>query len=805
MKDLLQDIRFSLRAAARRPGFAGVVVVTLALGIGVNSSIFSLVYGVLLRPLSYGDPGRLVRLFENLPQNGLERAPVSALNFLDWGRQNQVFSGLACFKPALLTALARGGREEPEPLDAGLVSASLLDVLRVKPTLGRGFLPGEDQPSAAPVALLSHDFWQRRFDGSADAVGRILSLDGRPTRIVGVMPADFEFMEGAQVWVPLVLEGQDLLHRGRANLQVIGRLRTGVGLERARAHMSTIADRLAREYGEGGPLSGVTVIPLYEQVVGEIRPTLLVLMAAVGFVLLVASANVANLFLARTAERQGEIALRAALGADRRRLTRQMLTESLLFAVAGGALGLWVASLLTEWLLRWRPNEIPRLATVGITPQVVIFTCGVALVAGVAFGLVTALLGTPSRLAEALKEGALQSQSSFAKRRLRRLLVAAEMALALVLLIGAGLMVRSFSRLLAVDPGFEPRGTLYTTLALPPEKYPDEARLTAFGEELVRRLESLPGVEAAAVVTSLPMKRIDSRRAYAVEGRAPTAGGMPLAVVDAASPELFRAMGIPLVKGRTFDRRDTNSAARVVVVDETLERQWWPDGGALGKRLILPGVSMTYREVIGVVGSVRRYGLDADLQPQMYVPFGEAPKRMLSFVLRTRQEPLGLAAGVRQKVLELDPTLPGIEVDTLSAVIDQSIAQPRFNTRLIGLLGGLALMLSVVGIYSVMAYSVVQRTREIGVRMALGSRPERVLRLVLGDGMKLALIGLGFGLPAALGLTRLMSSLLFGVSPSDPLTFAVLSFLLLGAAFAASYFPARKAARVDPMVALRAE
>jgi putative ABC transport system permease protein len=801
VQGLIQDFRIAFRGLARRPGFTLGVVLTLALGIGANSAIFSIVYGVLLRPFPYERVDRLVRVWQSLPDQGVDKAPISPLTFLDWHDQSGAFEAIACFTPSYSTLT---GGDEPQEVQSVRVSADLFRLLGKAPALGRGFLPGEDQPSAAPVVVLGDELWRTRFDARPDVVGSSVMLSGTSYRVVGVMPPDFDFADG-QLWVPLVFSPAELLSRGRAYLDVVARLKDGVSLEQARANLTTLMQGAAQDLPASVRRPETVLVPLYEEVVGDIRPTLLVLMGAVGFVLLITCANVGNLLLARTADRQGEIAVRAALGASRGRLFRQTLSESLLLAVLGGLCGLLLSYWLTQWLVLLKPPQLPRLNDVRLDLPVLVFTLGISVFAGLLFGWGPALQTSRSQVHEILKQGGGATGGARSTlRRLRSPLAVVEVALALVLLIGAGLLVRSFQRLQAVNPGFDPRNVLTASLALPRNEYPGRPEQLAFADQLLERLQALPGAQAAAISTSLPLGRVDSRRSYVVEGQDNSAESSPMAVVDAVSPQFFRAMGIPVLQGRGIEETDRPPAPPVAVVDETLAKQWFPRGDAIGKRLMVPGVSSEFRTIVGVVHAVKRYGLDADSMPQIYVPHQDAPNVWMSIVVRTGSDPKSLPTALRQAVWGLDRNLP-VEVKTLDFALAESLAQPRFNTRLIGVLGALAMVLAVVGIYAVMAYSVVHRRHEIGIRMALGGQKGTVLNLVMRDALKLTSVGLLLGLVTAYAVTRLMSSLLFGIDPADPSTFAGLALLLGGVALLASYLPARRAAQVDPVIALKSE
>lgn len=798
MSSLAQDLRFALRGLVRRPGFALVIVLTLALGIGANSTIFSIVYGVLLRPLAYPEADRLVKLSRRLPVAGVESAPVSAPDFLDWKSQNNVFESIAAYAPSFATMT---GGEEPQDLQVVRVSADLFRALGVRPLAGRGFLPGEDEPRAAPVLVIGHRLWQRAFGGRRDVLGRTVVLDGVSYRVVGIMPPDFEF-EQADLWTPLVFSSSDLLSRGRASLGVIARLRRGISLERARDDMKTVAERIAHDNPATNRQVEVAMVPLYEEIVGNVRPTLALLMGAVSCVLLIACANVGNLLLARTTDRQAELGVRVALGAGRGRLVEQTIVESLVLALLSGALSLLVSRWLIAWLVHLNPPKIPRLGDVRLDLPVVLFTFGVSLLAGALFGWGPALQTARSDVQTVLKEGGGQLAAGQGKASLREALAVVEVALALVLLIGSGLLVRSLQGLLAVDPGFRPKNVLTGFLALPQREYAAAGRQLAFSEQLLQLLRGLPGVQSVAMATSLPLGRVDSRRTFYIEGEPRSGEESPVAVVDAVSPQFFRAMGIPLLSGRAIEERDREGAPLVAVVDESLARLWFPRGDAVGRRIIVPGLAHRPRQIIGLVGAVRRYGPAADSAPQIYVPLYESSSRFLSLVLRGNADPTALASAVRRAVWRVDPNLP-IDVGSLRQALDDSLAQPLFNTSLVGVLGVLALILSGVGIYAVMAYSVAQRRHEIGVRMALGGQRGQILQLILGHALKLTAVGLAVGILAAVAVTRLMAGLLFGIKASDPLTFFTLSLFLGGIALAASYLPARRATQVDPAITLR--
>ncbi|MDQ3803874.1 MAG: ABC transporter permease [Acidobacteriota bacterium] len=810
--DFWQDLRYGLRTLLKNPGFTAVAVIALALGIGANSAIFSVVNAVLLRPLPYRDPDRLVMVWEENTKAGYPRDTPAAANYIDWRDQNQVFEGMAAIADVSFNLTGAG---EPERLDGRRVSASLFPLLGVEPHLGRAFLPEEDQPGANRVAVLSHGLWQRRFGADANIAGKPLTLNGESYEVVGVMPPHFQFPSREdELWVPIAFTPQEAASRGRHYLQVLARLKPGVTLGQAQAEMSTIAARLQQQYPEQNTNLGATVTPLHEHVVGDIRPALLVLLGAVGFVLLVACANVANLLLARAAVRQKEIAVRVALGASRLRLVRQFLTESVLLAALGGGLGLllsvWGVSLLKTFI----PENISQARAVAVDARVLGFTVLVSLLTGLIFGLAPAVQASNFNLNETLKEGGRDSAAGSRGNRIRALLVVAEVAVSLVLLIGAGLLINSFLRLRNVDPGFRADNLLTMSIELPQQKYPDPARRAAFYTELVSRIEALPGVKSAAVTNWIPLVFQGDSIGFSIEGRpdpAPGQGRRPTVVTRVVHPHYFRTMGIQLLRGREFGEQDRVESPTVAVISETMARRHWPGEDPTGKR-ITPGPATStdpddWVTIVGVVKDVRQFELGAEPKPQMYVSYAQgwsffAPRHL---VVSTAVEPLSLAATVRKTVWEIDKDQPVSDIRTMEEVLSESLARQRFSMLLLGIFAAVALALAAVGIYGVMSYAVAQRTHEIGIRMALGAQRGDVLKLAVGQGLKLVLIGVALGLAAAFALTRVMASLLFGVSATDPATLVTISLVLIGVAVLASYIPARRAAKVDPMIALRYE
>jgi putative ABC transport system permease protein len=807
--DLWQDLRYGLRMLVKNPGFTIVAVLALALGIGANSAIFSVVNTVLLRPLPYKDPERLVMVWEDATKHGYPRDTPAAANYIDWRDQNQVFEGMAALADLSFNLTGIG---EPERIDGRRVSANLFSLLGVEPQLGRAFSPEEDQPGASRVVIMSHGLWQRRFGSDINITGKPLTLNGESFTVVGVMPPQFDFpSREVDLWVPIAFSSQEAANRGRHYLQVIARTKPGVTLQQAQAEMNTIAARLQQQYPNSNTDLGATVTPLHEHIAGEIKPALLVLLGAVGFVLLIACANVANLLLARAAGRQKEIAIRIALGASRLRLVRQFLTESILLAGLGGIVGLllsvWGVSLLKAFI----PQNISQAKAITIDARVLIFTLLVSVLTGLIFGLAPATQASNFNLNETLKEGGRDSAAGSRGNRIRGLLVIAEVAVALILLIGAGLLINSFLRLRSVDPGFRTDKLLTMQVVLPRLKYPDHARRSVFYTELLRRVEALPGVKSAAITTNLPLYRQGNSIGISIEGRPAPAPGQELIVTTrVVSSNYFSTMGIPFLQGRQINEQDRVDSPAVAVISETMARRFWPGEDPLGKR-ITPGSSDSadpddWLTIIGVVKDVRQFELTADPKPQMYLSYEQAgffePRDL---VVSTDVEPLSLAATVRRTVWEIDKDQPVSNIRTMEDILSESVARQRFSMLLLGIFATLALFLAAVGIYGVMSYSVAQRTREIGLRMALGAQRSDVLKLVVGGGLKLVLIGVGIGLAAAFILTRVMSSLLFGVSTTDPVTFITISLVLISVALLASFIPARRATKVDPMIALRYE
>ena len=807
--ELRQDLSYGLRVLLKQPGFTAVAVLALALGVGANSAIFTIINAVLLRPLPFDDPGRLVVVWQTNPQRDSFQGLVSPPDLGDWQRQCRSLEQLAAFMPR---GVSLTGVADPEHLPGSHVSANLFPLLGVEPLLGRNFRPAEDGPQGDRVVIVSYGFWQRRFGGAPDLIGKTLTLNGAAHTVVGVMPPAFQFpVQGqfpippSELWLPLGLD-PGLVSRESRDLFTVGRLKPTTTLAQAQAELAAIARQLEQQYPQSNAGLGVSVVGLHEQIVKGLRPALLVLLGAVAFLLLIACANVSNLLLARAAARRKEIALRAALGAGQRRLLRQLLTESLLLALLGGACGLALAVWTVDVLAGALPATMARAGEVSVDRQVFGFTLIVSLLTGLIFGLAPAWQAARLDLNEALKEGGGQGPGGAGPMRLLRLLVVGEVALALVLLVGAGLLIRSFHRLQQVSPGFNPERVVAVPFVLLPARYRDGNARAAFVEQVLQRVKALPGVQSAGVVTTLPFSGDFSTRTFTVEGRPPAAGESDVANQRAATPDYFRAMGIPLVKGRAFTAHDTFDAPAVVIINETMARQYFPGADPLGKRIVSPaGPGGDVMTVVGVVGDVKNARLDEEPKPEFYYSYFQNRSPFMVLVVRTATEPQALIAALRREVWAVDKDLPLANIATLEQLLGKTVAQRRLTMLLLGAFAAVALALAALGVYGLMSYAVAQRQHEMGIRLALGARAADVIGLIVGEGMALALLGLALGLAAALGLTRLMASLLFGVTPSDPATFAAVALLLTLVALLACWLPAWRVAKVDPLVALRYE
>ncbi|MEN3332604.1 MAG: hypothetical protein V7641_1969 [Blastocatellia bacterium] len=812
METLTKDLRYAARMLLKGRMVTLIAILALTLGIGANTAIFSVINAVLNKPLPYPHPERLVRVYEKSPQ--FEQMSVSYPNFIDWQRQSQAFERMAVYRHQQFNIT---GGQEPERVNGRLVSADFFSTLGIQPLMGRDLRLDDDRPGAGPTALLSYGFWQRRFGGDPNVLDKPLTINGKAYTVVGVLPANFKFYSPVDLFVPIGVQDDVSLqvrdfHPG---LRVIARLRTGATLAEARDEMQAIATALEQQYPASNTGQGVAMDSMHEDLVHDIRPVLLLLLGAVGLVLLIACANVANLLLARAAARQKEMAIRMALGASRWRIVRQLLTESLLLSLIGGGLGLLVAMWGTDALISAIPDTIPRAEDVGIDARVMLFTFLISALTGCIFGLIPALQVSKPDLNETLKEGGRTAATM--KQGVRSVLVIAEVVFALVLLVGAGLLIRSLFAVRNVAPGVNPRNVITMQIPLSSNIYNDATKIRDFYDRLLERLHATPGVQAAALTGDMPFTGDDSEAPFWTgNGPRPAPDAIQWALMNPVSAGYIKAMGIPLLRGRFITEQDTKNTPHIAVIDEYMARDLFSGEDPVGQRMTIPGNNKMPDipfEIVGVVGHVKHFGLDApkEIPFQFYMPYVQIPDDFLigflgmGLVARTAGDPAAMAAPMKETILAIDKDQPVTAVRTMEQVLADSLAQRRFTMLLLGLFAGLALVLASVGIYGVMSYTVAQRTHEIGVRMALGARPGDVLRMVVRQGMALAGIGVAIGLAVAFALTRLMSSFLFGVSATDPLTFIVLSLLLAGVALAACYVPARRATKVDPMVALRYE
>ena len=809
MGTIWQDVRFGVRVLWKTPGFTLVAIIALALGIGANTAIFSVVNAVLLRALPYRHAGRLVVVWEHKRGSEKEHNVVSPADFLDWRDQAQSFDDMAAFADVRVNLTGAGA---PVEIPAQVSTGNLFALLGADAALGRAYTTADEAPGHDDVVVLSDELWRRQFGGDPGIVGKTLTMNGHAVTVLGVMPPGFKWFikenslggKPAELWTPR--QWTDRRRVGRF-LSVAARLKPGVTPAQAQAEMDTIAARFEQQYPDFSKNWGVRVVPLRTQLAGELRRPLLVLLGAVAFVLLIACANVANLMMARAAARSKEIAIRTALGAARARVVRQLLTESVLLALVGGVVGLLLALWGVDVLVALSPPNLISRAEVGLSLPVLAFTFGVSLVTGIVFGLLPALEAARSDPHEALKETGRSNTGSPRSRRLRGAFVVAEVALALVLLVGAGLMMKSFLRLQAVNPGFDPQNLLTMRVVLPRAKYPDDAKRVAFFRQAVERMRALPGVRSAAVVDYLPFAGLGSATGFTIEGRpAPPAGNDQVTDVRMSDEHYFSAMNIPVVSGRTFTEQEAMENRHVVVINQALAHKYFPGTDPIGQRLVIDMKEKNEPdEVIGVVGDAKYMTLETEPRAMVYWPHPQLANSAMTIVLRTAGDPLSLAPTAQQVIQAIDKDQPVADVRTAASWIDESVARTRFGTLLLNVFAAVALLLAAVGLYGVMAYNVTQRTHEIGIRMALGARPVDVFKLVVGQGMLLALVGVALGLGGAFALTRLLVSLLYEVSATDPVVFAGLALLLAGVAFVACYVPARRATKVDPMVALRYE
>jgi putative ABC transport system permease protein len=807
MNSIWQDSRYAVRMLLKSPGFTLVAVLTLALGIGVNTAIFSVVNAVLLRPLPFDAPERLVKVYSTNTKRGTSTNPFSFPNFADFRSTQQSFEAMAAYTG---TSAALSGGDFPEQVNGVSASADLFKVLGTRAQMGRTFEPEDEREGGAPVVVISDGMWRRRFGSDPHIVGKQITLAGRSLTVVGVMPQNFQFLfttATPEFWTPLDPKDDMNVQRGAIYLSVIGRLKPGVTIEQAGAEMRTIATQLAEQYQAENGNRNVNLVPALEDMTQSLRPTLLVLLGAVGFVLLIACANVANLLLVRASGRVREIAIRVAHGASRRRIIQQLLTESILLAVLGGGLGLLLAVWGVELLGKVVPTGVPRFDQTSLDTTVLGFTILASVLTGIVFGLAPALSASRLDLNEALKEGGRSATEGRGRNRIRSVLIVSEVALSLVLLVGAGLLIKSFMRLRSVNPGFNPQNTLTASLSLSPVRYDDDAKILRFYEQVVDKASRIPGVESAGAIIPLPLGNNTLSISFTVAGRPePPPSDHPSAGARITMPDYFRTMGIPVTRGRAFTLDDNEAAPKVVIINETFAQRFFPGEDAIGQRLNL-GMNDIHAEIVGVVGDVHHAGLDKEAGPEFYVPLKQVPLSDMALVVRTKGaiDAASLTTALREAVREVDKDQPLFGVRTMESMVAASVARQRFGMTLVALFALAALALASVGIFSVMSFLVTQRTHEIGIRMALGAQSRDVLRMVLGQGMFFTLVGIGIGLVAAFALTRVMTGLLIGVSATDPLTFAGVSLLLMSVALLACYLPARRATRVDPMTALRYE
>ena len=814
MSGIFQDVRYAARQVRKAPAFAAVAVFTLALGIGANTAIFSVVNGVLLRPLALKDPDRLVRIWHTPPQSsfpGISTFSVSPANYLDWQSQNHVFDSMAIYGYYGFTIT---GGDKPEQVDASSVSPGFFSTLGVQPELGRALSPDENQPGRSNVVVLSHRLWQERFGSKREIVGSYIKLDGASYLVAGVMPASFRFPDFAQMWTPMAWTDKDKVIRGNHNYMVVARLRPQADVKQAQAEMNTISSRLEQQYPADDKGWGAIVIPLHADMVSDVRPALLVLLGAVGFILLIACVNVTNLSLARIFSRHKEVAIRTAMGASSVRIVRQIVCESVLLALLGGALGLTYAHFGVRLIMNFLADRLPASIEVGLDLKVLFFTAVVSILTGVIAGILPAVHLSRGNVNQALKQGLGRTDSDSGGNRTRSILVVLEVSLSLVLLIGAGLMIRSFQKLHAVNPGFEAHGVLTMTPAVSRKTFAQPQQQISFNDRVLERVRTLPGVVSAGVIDDIPLGQNGSDQPIAVEGRPVVPmSEQPEVDVRVISPGYASALHIPLLRGRDFDNTDVAGQPATTLISASLAKQFWPNDDPIGKHITLTFFG-TVREVVGVVGDVKSDGLDQNRPPAMlYVPIGQLSAPIdgrwnsfaMTLVVRSSSNPTSLVSAVTNAVREVNPDVPVRDVLTMDELVTNSLSQQRFNLMLLGAFAVLALLLAAIGIYSVLSYSVKRRVQEIGIRLALGARISDVLRMIVFEGMRPTLLGVGIGAIAALALARVMSSLVYGVKATDPLTFLAVAMVLAMVALSATIIPAYRAAKVDPMVALRYE
>ena len=810
METLFKDLRYGFRSLVKRPGFSAIAIITLALGIGANTAIFSVVNAVLLRPLPFHDPDRLVMVWEDASFAGFPRNTPAPANYVDIKTQNQVFEDMAAMDRRSFNLTGDG---EPQRVEAFGVTANFFPLLGVQPAVGRSFSAEEDKPEANKVVMITYGLWQQRYGGDLNILGRDLLLNGEKYTVVGVMPAGFQFLDSkVGMWVPIAFTAETLAARNRHYLRLVARMKPGVSFEQANAEVKAIHQRIAQDNPDSAGRIGGFAVPLRDELAGEIRRPLLMLLVAVAFVLLIACANIANLLLSRAASRRREMALRTALGASRFRILRQLLVESVLLAACGALCGLLLATWSFAFLQRLIPNGMTDSTKLGLDLPVLGFTLLITLLTAVIFGLAPAFQASKIDLNEALKQGGGRSGVNAGSNRLRNVMVVAEVALALVLLVGAGLLIQTFLKIRDQYAGLRPENVLTLRTVLSRGKYEEGSKRINFYNQVLERVKNLPGVVAAGYTTAVPLATKGGTNGFSIEGRSVEqmrAGGL---AYDAnhrqISADLLKAMGVSIVEGRAFDGTDNEQSVPVAIINQTMARQFWPGENPIGKRFKLgdPASEIPWLTIVGIAGDVRQMGVDVPVKAEMYFPFQQAAFSQFysprDLVVRTSVDPLSLIAGIRNEIHAVDPDQPISNVQTMADVVGVETASRELGMTLLTVFAGVALLLSTLGIYGVLAYFVVQHTQEIGVRMALGAQRGDILRLILKKGMTLTVLGVALGLAGAFALTRLMSSLLYGVSTTDPLTFAGLALLLTCVAFIACYLPARRATKVDPMVAL---
>jgi putative ABC transport system permease protein len=809
LEEVWQDLRYGARMLRKNPGFALIAVITLALGIGANSAIFSVINVLMLRPLPYRDSDKLVQVWETDAKRGRNSVTASYPNFAEWRDQNNVFEELAAYSDVEYNLT---GASEPERVQGAVVSPAFFPMLRIEPKLGRVFLPEEDYPNKVFSLVLSERLWRRLFNADPQIIGKAISLNNKSFTVVGVIGQVSDLTglpNGTEFWLPVSFGGGFDNRRGHY-LSVVGRLKPAVTREQAQAGMDAIAGALSAQYPDANRDHGVRIVPLQEQIVGDFKPALLVLLGAVVLVLLIASTNVANMLLARAAGRRKQIAICIALGAGRFRLIRQLLTESLLLSLFGGAVGLLLALYGVNLLVTIGPAELPRVKEIVVDGRVLGFTLAVSLLTGIIFGLAPALQTSRPNLNETLKESGRSATGGVRHRRVRSLLVVSEIALSLVLLVGAGLFMRSFLNLQAVNPGFNPQNLLMTRVSLGGPKYQTDASVIGFYDQLLDQTKSLPGVQSVAIRSHIPIAPNEgyANWSFAIEGRFSDMASRPTAFYNCVSPDFFHTMEIPMLRGRPFDQKDVQKAQNVIIINETLARRDFPGEDPIGHRMTFSDGNPKEEDwatVVGIAKDTKPRALDSEPVAEMYMPYTQQPRSAMAIMIRAAGNPEAIAAAVRRTAQSLDKDQPVYGIRTLESVMSEAVAKPRFRTFLLAAFAGVALILAMVGIYGVMSYSVEQRTHEIAIRMALGAQGSDVLRLIVGHGMALAFTGVGIGLVASFALTRVMSQLLFGVKPTDPLTFAVIAMSLIGVALLACCLPAFRAMKVNSIIALRCE